>query len=289
MHAHCLVSIEHVWAALPLLQAVRELAIAIAGSRAAAAALTVVALQHPAWQYQQLCSMLPVAGHLELTVIDCFTDPYSWGGLAPGSTASGTGSAPGVVPLPGMLAAADGLQQLQRQLLNESGRGSGGRDSQPLQSQQRRQTLVVFDSISPLLDAFPATPVAQLLSHLAAHPCIAGLLCGLHADLHPPAVPAVVEQLATGSLSLQLASDLERTVCAASSGRAPQGRAEVRLRRRTGRVRAESQLYCVDAGGAVAFVEPPPDVRNPAAAAEKAAAAAAAAAGGLLRGALTCC
>lgn len=263
----------------PLLQAVHELAAAIIGGRAAAAALTIVALQQPAWRYQQLCSMLPPAGQLDLTIIDCFSDPYGWGGLAPGSVGSRSSSCTGITPLPGVLAAPDGLQQLQQQLLGDSGSGSG--NGQPLQLQLQRQTLVVFDSLSPLLDAFPATAVAQLLSRLAVHPGTAGLLCGLHADLHPPAMPAVVEQLAAGSLSLLPVSDLERSVCAASTGQAPQGRAEARLRRRTGRVRAESQLYCIDDVGAATFLEPPPDVRNPAAAAEKAAAAAAAA-GGML-------
>ncbi|KAL4428190.1 hypothetical protein ABPG75_002279 [Micractinium tetrahymenae] len=267
-----------------LRHAVSELAAAIVGGRAAAAALTIVSLQRPAWHYQQLCGL---SGALDLTVVDCFADPYGWGSLAPRSQGGGIAgdrdsSASNVAPLPGLPSAGDGLQQLQQRLLGGSSGSSGGSDGHSVHAQQRRQSIIVFDSLSPLLDAFSPTAVAQLLSRLAAHPSTAGLLCGLHADLHPPAVPAVVEQLAAGSLSLLPASDLERSVCAANHGRAPQGRVEARLRRRTGRVRAESQLYCIDGSGAVAFLEPPPDLRNPAAAAEKAAAAAAAAGNGAL-------
>lgn len=262
----------------PVPQAVHELAAAIAGSRAAAGALTIVAMQHPVWRYQQLCSLLPAAKLPHLTIIDGFSDPYDWGSLAPGSAEAGTNGGCSVVLLHGVLANPHGLQQLQQQLLCDSGGGSGGEGGQPWQPQQQ-QTLFVFDSLSPLLDAFAPTAVAQLLSRLTAQPGTAGVLCGLHADLHLPAVPAVVEQLSAGSLLLLPASDLERSVCAASCGQEPQGRVEARLRRRAGRVRAESQLYHIDARGAAAFLEPPEDVRNPAAAAERAAAAAAAAGG----------
>lgn len=274
-------SLAVVGGAALLRHAVHELAAAIAGSRAAAGALTIVAMQHPVWRYQQLCSLSPAAKLPHLTIIDGFSDPYGWGSLAPGSAEAGTNGGCSVVLLHGVLANPHGLQQLQQQLLCNSGGDSGGEGDQPWQPQQR-QTLFVFDSLSPLLDAFAPTAVAQLLSRLTAQPGTAGVLCGLHADLHLPAVPAVVEQLAAGSLLLLLASDLERSVCVASCGQEPQGRVEARLRRRAGRVRVESQLYHIDAGGAAAFLEPPEDVRNPAAAAERAAAAAAAAGPGTL-------
>lgn len=242
-------------------QAVSELAAAIAGGRAHASALCVLALERPATQYAQLCSLASVS----LTVVDGFSDAHGWGSLvggrqgAPGPAASSsTGVA--IVPLPGLLASPGSLQLLQQRLLTTLSSGGG------------RHCLVV-DSLSPLLDAAGPAAVARLLHALQAAPSVSCLLCGVHADLHPPAALAALEQLAAGTLQLQGASDLERSLCRATGGPAgePQGRLAVRLKRASGRVRAEAQLYCLDAAGGAVFLKPPADALNPqAAAAEKA-------------------
>jgi len=274
---------------VPLVQAVAQLATAIALGQAQATALAVVALERPALQYQQLCSVAAV----QLTVLDGFSDPYAWASPLAGSSNSSSTSCDGgragwsTVPLTGILAAPNGLQLMEQHLLDSSSSsGSNGAGGQPLQVQQQpqQQRCIVFDSLSPLLHTFGAPAVAALLHRLAAAPSTSCLLAGLHADLHAPSEVAAVEQLAAGSLALQPVSELERTVCAAAhgAGRQPQGRLALRLKRRSGRVRAESRLYCIDAAGGVSFLELPPDMLSPAAVAEKAAAAAAGASGVVL-------
>lgn len=247
------------------LQAVAELAAAIAGGRAQAAGLTLVALERPAAQYQQLCSLTSVS----LTVLDAFSDPNAWGSLLQdgggsddGSSSSTSSRSGSVIPLPGILAAPDGMQQLRRHLASAQQAAPGLRQC------------IVFDCLSPLLDRFGAGAVAHLLHSLQAAPRVSSLLCGVHGDLHTPQQLAALEQLAAGTLQLQPASELEQSLCAAAHGAGePQGRLAVRLKRRAGRVRAEAQLYCLDGGGGLQFFAPPADALNPQAAAERAAAA----------------
>lgn len=258
------------WPSQP--QAITDLAAAIAGGRAQASGLLLLALERPAAHYMQLCSLTSVS----LTVLDGFSDPHGWGSLLGGQAARGGsgGSNNGhVVLLPGILAAADGPQQLQQQL--SAAAAAAG-----------LQQCIVIDSLSPLLDAWGPAAVAQLLHSVQAAPATSCLLCGVHADLHPPATIAALEQLAAGSLQLTEASELECSMCAAAHGATPQGRLAVRLKRAAGRVRAESQLYAIDASGAVTFLEPPADLLNAAAAVGKAAGAAAGGEGA--RGVLWC-
>ena len=250
------------------------MAAAIAGGRAQASGLLLLALERPAAHYMQLCSLMSMS----LTVLDGFSDPHGWGSLLGGQAARGGDGGGGsnnghVVPLPGILAAADGPQQLQQQL--SAAAAAAG-----------LQQCIVIDSLSPLLDAWGPAAVAQLLHSLQAAPATSCLLCGVHADLHPPATIAALEQLAAGSLQVGEASELECSMCTAAHGATPQGRLAVQLKRAAGRVRAESQLYAIDASSAVTFLEPPADLLNAAAAAGKAAGAAAGGEGA--RGVLWC-
>lgn len=245
-------------------QAVAQLAAAIAGGRAQAAGMLVLALEHPPTHYTHICSPTSVS----LTVLDGFTDPHGWGSLlgsvSPTSSGSSGGSdAHSVIPLPGLLAASDGLQQLRQRLHGELEAAAG-----------LRQCLII-DSLTPLLDAWGPTAVAGLLQSLQAAPAASCLLTLVHTDLHRAPALAAIQQLAAGSLALQPSGELERSVCRAVHGTDPQGRLALRLKRAAGRVRAEAQMYCVGASGAVAFLEPPADLLNPQAAGEKAAAAAA--------------
>lgn len=247
------------------MQAVAQLAAAIGGGRAQAAGLVLLALARPPAHYAHLASLTAVS----LTLLDGFSDAHGWGSLRPAAAGSSGGrSVPGsahtVVPLPGLLAAPDGPQTLQQRLHGALAAAAG-----------LRQCLVV-DSLSPLLDAWGPAAVARLLHGLQAAPAVSCLLAGVHADLHPPAALAALEQLAAGSLGLQPKRELERSVCRAAQGAEPQGRLELRLRRPTGRVRAEACLYCIDAAGAVAFLDPPTDLLNAQAAAGRAAAVASA-------------
>lgn len=248
-----------------VLQAVAELAAAIGSGRAQAAALTIIALERPAAHYWQLCSLSSL---VHLTVLDCFSDAYAWGSIlgSDGGSSSGA-SQSGSVPLPGILASPDGLQQLQQCLCSGAATATAG-----------LQQCLVIDCVSPLIDRFGAASVARLLHSLQAAPATSSLLCGLHTDLHPAADLAAVEQLAAGTLQLAPASELERSVCRATHGSAsdPQGWLTLRLKRRAGRVRAQAHLYCIGADGGVALLEPPADLLNPQAAAEKAVVAASA-------------
>ena len=277
------------------LQAVAELAAAIAGGRAHATALVVVALERPlAAHFVQATACLPSS---HLCMLDCASDPYGWGSLL--SNGDILSAALLQRPLLGIL--GGGLQQLHQRLASCIA-GSAG------------TCCIVFDSLGPLLERFGGIAVAQLLHALQAQlpppshasggcgpPSVSSLLAGLHSDLHPPSDLAALEQLAAGSMQLRPATPLERSVSAAAHGREPQGGLRLRLRRRTGRVRAVSQLYCIGDGSgggggggaaAVTFLEPPADAmltpQAVAAADELAAAAvaaeAAAAADGRARG-----
>lgn len=223
-----------------ILQAVADLAEAIAAGRAQAAELVIVAMQQPAAVYQQMCSL----SSPHLTILDGFSDPYAWGSLRHAGASSGI---VGVVRLPGLLDAQGSLDRLQQELVSLQ-RGLG-----------RPSHCIVVDSLSPLLDRFGLAATVGLLQRLQAAPGTSCLLCALHQDVHPPQQLAAVEQLAAGTLRLAPCSELERTLVAAGQGPGsdPQGRLTSRLKRRTGRVRADTQLYCVDGSGGVSFFEPP--------------------------------
>jgi hypothetical protein len=202
--------------------------------------VVIAALQQPAAEYQQLCSLTG----LHLTILDGSRDPYGWGSLQDVKASPGGAR---VVPLPSLLAAQGGLGQLQQQLISlQSGLGSP-------------HHCIFIDSLSPLLDHFGLAATVRLLQRLQAALGTSCLLCGLHSDVHPPQHLAAVEQLAAGTLQLAPCSELEQSLVAAEQGPGsePQGRLTARLKRRTGRVRADAQLYCVGSDGGVRFFDPP--------------------------------
>ncbi|KAI3428675.1 hypothetical protein D9Q98_007498 [Chlorella vulgaris] len=238
-----------------LRQALADMTLAIAGRRAQAIALTLVALERPAAQYHQLCS--PSLG--TFTVLDCFSDPYGWGGLLAVVPAGGS-SSNSTISVPSILAAPNGLDRLLQLLSSTSTIQSAGAGA---------RHCIVFDSLTPLVDRFGGAAVVQLLHRLQRLDSTSSLLCGLHTDLHAPQLLAALEQLAAGTLQLSAASELEQTLCAAMHGSTPQGRLSARLKRRSGRVRVQTQLYCLDAADSVRISELPTDALNPQAALEK--------------------
>jgi hypothetical protein len=207
---------------------------------------------------------------VELTVVDGYSDPYGWSSLLPASAgasncaANSGGQLGRIVQLSGILTAPDGMQQLAQHLM-QGQLAAGG-----------TQACLVVDCLSPLLDSFGAAAVAHFLHTLQSSPPVSCLLCAVHADLHSAQGIAALEQLAAGTLQLQPATELERSLCAAAHGaeHSPQGRLLLRIRRRTGRVRTETQLYSLDGTGGVDFFDPPPDALAMEAAAERTAATA---------------
>ncbi|GAB4818904.1 hypothetical protein N2152v2_005950 [Parachlorella kessleri] len=276
------------------LQVLGELAMCMANGRAQAHALTLVALERPPTDYQQLLSLQGLA-HGQLRIVDCFSDPYGW--LRP------TGAQPllreavedhvPAISLAGVLQQPCGLQALQQDIMHGAIAlaATAAQAGQPGTVQPRQ--CVVVDSLSKLLDSFGTTAVGQWLHQLQSSARTSSLLCAVHADLHTPDALSTLQYLASGAVQLQPLSQLECRLGAApkqsasSAGVAaapvegtwPHGRVAVRLKRRAGRVRTEAQLYHVLPGGslgagAVAFWDVPATMASAQAALPEAVAAA---------------
>lgn len=72
-------------------------------------------------------------------------------------------------------------------------------------------------------------------------------------DLHEPQVVAALTSLCTASLQLQPVEGLLHQVVALSRGKqgGPHGQLQLRLKRHTGRVRVEAELYCLRQDGSL--------------------------------------
>lgn len=172
-------------------------------------------------------------------------------------------------------------------------------ETPPSPSQPPRNCVVV-DSLSQLLDYFGEAPVWRWLHTAQRSAATSSMLCAVHADLHSSQALSALRHLASGSIQLEALSTLEQSLGGApqppqdrplagiapgtaaggvcrggdaphpspplvAPGTPPLGRVCVRLKRRAGRVRVQSQMYClVSHGGeegvvrkAVAYWDPP--------------------------------
>ena len=207
-------------------QALADLAAAVAQGVAHAAGLTVLALQQPPAAYQALGAALPPGSFL---LLDGFSDPYSWWPTQHPGPASG-------------LLTSQGLARLQALLLASDSAGH----------------CVVIDGTTPLLDAHGGRAVAACLQAVRADAGSgaangpASLLCFLDAEAHPPPDVAVLESIAAGVVSLEGCSTSSLAAAAGGAAGAAlpvQGRLAMRLKRRKGRVRTQSDIYTVSADG----------------------------------------
>eukprot|EP00887_Chlorella_sp_A99_P003854 scaffold11.g3854.t1 len=251
---------------LLLLKAVAELAAAVAAGTAHAAGVALLALQHPAAEYERA---LVGAGLSPATVVDGFSDPWGWWAgreeekerqaqqqQGQQRHAGQPGGGPGCA----ILAPLDGLALLHQVL------GGAARHC------------IVIDSLTPLLDAHGAAAVAAALRAARAAPGTAvpsGLLCCLDPGAAGAQAAAALESLASGVVRLSpCAAPLTAPPGARGAAEAAQGRAwgrlEARFKRRMGRVRTQAQRYSADAAGGVDWA--PDETADPAAAAAAAAA-----------------
>ena len=80
-----------------------------------------------------------------------------------------------------------------------------------------------------------------------------GVLCSVSQDLHEPQVVAALTRLCTASLQLQPIQGLLQEVAALGQGKQwpPHGQLQLRLKRHTGRVRVEAELYSLHRDGSL--------------------------------------
>lgn len=156
-----------------------------------------------------------------LRVVDCWSDPHGW---APQRSDDSVA----------LCADPQGLALLQARLLD-------GLDT---------PALVVLDSLSPLVDAFGAPAVCDTLGELRRR--ATGVIACLHADLHPR---SEVDALCYGAGCVaELGPAGERPPPALAA----HGRLAVRVRPKSGAVKADNLEYIVERDGGVTLLKPPP-------------------------------
>ncbi|DBA68866.1 TPA: hypothetical protein ACH3X2_013345 [Trebouxia sp. C0005] len=85
----------------------------------------------------------------------------------------------------------------------------------------------------------------------------------IHKDLHAPQVLAALTSVSTASMLLQPIQGLQKDMAAMTKGKhtwSPHGLLQLHLKRRTGRVRVESELYSLSQGGGIETDAAPQEV-----------------------------
>lgn len=122
---------------------------------------------------------------------------------------------------------------------------------------------VVIDSLDHLLQHAGIHEVLCFLEDLRSHPDISSVCGMIHKDLHPPQVLAALTSVCTASMLLQPIQGLQKDMAAMTKGKhtwAPHGLLQLHLKRHTGRVRVESELYSLSQGGGIETDAAPQEV-----------------------------
>ncbi|KAL3140511.1 hypothetical protein ABBQ32_005093 [Trebouxia sp. C0010 RCD-2024] len=175
------------------------------------------------------------SGSHHVHVLDLFSDPFGWVGSLTGS--------------PQLLAwrTGGGLQAVQLALEAHL---------QALAEQAKDGRLLchmVLDSLECLLEHAKLQEVLHFLEDMRRHACILSICAGLHQDLHQPQVLAALTSLCTASLQLKPVEGLLKEVAAQKRGKqgGPHGQLQLSLKRHTGRVRVEAELYSLHQNGSL--------------------------------------
>ncbi|KAL3140510.1 hypothetical protein ABBQ32_005093 [Trebouxia sp. C0010 RCD-2024] len=112
---------------------------------------------------------------------------------------------------------------------------------------------MVLDSLECLLEHAKLQEVLHFLEDMRRHACILSICAGLHQDLHQPQVLAALTSLCTASLQLKPVEGLLKEVAAQKRGKqgGPHGQLQLSLKRHTGRVRVEAELYSLHQNGSL--------------------------------------
>ncbi|KAL0019744.1 hypothetical protein WJX77_011084 [Trebouxia sp. C0004] len=122
---------------------------------------------------------------------------------------------------------------------------------------------VVIDSLDHLLQHAGVREVLRFLEDLRSHSDISSVCGMIHKDLHTPQVLAALTSECTASMLLQPIQGLQKDMAAMTKGKhtwAPHGLLQLHLKRHTGRVRVESELYSLSQGGEIETDAAPQEV-----------------------------
>ena len=123
--------------------------------------------------------------------------------------------------------------------------------------QSEAPSAIVIDSLSHPLTLYPQDRVLSFLHSLAHCSSVSCILAAIHTDLHQPRITASIEHLSSCSILLRPLDPLQHEV-AKHLPLPPHGCISLRFNRRSGRVRAENQLYTLMASGCINCSNPPP-------------------------------
>ncbi|AES98633.1 putative elongator complex protein [Medicago truncatula] len=170
-------------------------------------------------------------------VLDCYTDPLGWKDKTRKS---------GNVTIPSdqiSLATTSykSVKDMDKLFLaiTELGRGLVG--------ENKVRFCVAIDSLSELLRHASLQSVAGLLSNLRSHDQISSIFGLLHSDLHEERAATALEYMSSMVASVE--SDHHSSENSLSEKNFTQGKFNVRLKRRNGRVRVTCEKFKVEAGG----------------------------------------
>ncbi|GLC47409.1 hypothetical protein PLESTB_001960800 [Pleodorina starrii] len=157
------------------------------------------------------------------------------------------------------------------------GSGSGGGDG--LAAAGSRSVFVVIGCLSTLMERYGAWQALGLLEAVQRSPVVSCVLTSMHTDLHPEQLVFALRRLSSCTLDLSPLTPLQTEVAqqalgigagtgmgngtdttaasgaAAAAATALAGRLDCRTKRRTGRVKVESELYSI--------LQPPPPSTEP--------------------------
>ncbi|GBF92699.1 hypothetical protein Rsub_05068 [Raphidocelis subcapitata] len=253
---------ETLGASAMLLQCTAALAAAAGAGRSQGRGVHGVAVERPPAE-------LLAAGASSAT--DLFSDPCGWlseprGGCrcesdcgGGGGATGGTGGGGGASPWPASdlrRIAADAGAAFQPQSAAAAAAAAAAADADCAGCDSR---CLVIDSLSALLLRHSAGQVLRLLDALQRCPAVSSVLALVHRDLHSPQLLCALQAAASASLDLSPLPPLQRQLAAAAGKPAPHGRARLAVKRRSGRVHAESQYYALEQDGGVNAYAPPPE------------------------------
>ncbi|KAL5102394.1 hypothetical protein RYX36_006721 [Vicia faba] len=170
-------------------------------------------------------------------VLDCYTDPLGWKDKTRKS---------GNVNVASERIALDAtsyksVKDMDKLFLAITDLGRG------LVGESKSRFCVAIDSISELLRHATLQSVAGLLSNLRSHDQISSIFGLVHSDLHEEKAAAALEYMSSMVASVE--PDHHSSETSLSEKNFTQGKFNVRLKRRNGRVRVMCEKFKVEAGG----------------------------------------
>ncbi|XP_058761492.1 elongator complex protein 5-like [Vicia villosa] len=165
-------------------------------------------------------------------VLDCYTDPLGWKSGNVNVPSEGTSLD---------VTSYKSVKDMDRLFLATTDLGRG------LVGENKSRFCVAIDSISELLRHASLQSVAGLLSNLRSHDKISSIFGLVHSDLHDERAAAALEYMSSMVASIEPGHHSSEN--SLSEKNFTQGKFNVRLKRRNGRVRVMCEKFKVEAGG----------------------------------------